>query len=221
MGRQYQWSWGFVAVSVLLSGCLSQESQDTDGFVETPTASQNSAPTISGAPANAVKTGENYSFTPSASDADGDALTFSIENKPRWAAFNTNTGRLSGQPLLGDEGVYSNITITASDGKAKTSLRAFSVEVTQVALGSMTLNWAAPTQNADGSTLTDLAGYYIYYGETWGNYPNRIRIDNPGLTTYIVENLLPRTYYVVATSFNSAGVESGYSNVATKLVTGS
>ena len=203
----------------LLAGCLSESSSDT-----TPTdASQgqpqgNSAPKISGAPPNAVKTGDSYSFTPSASDPDGDALTFSVENKPRWASFDSATGRLSGQPLLGDIGMYSAISISVSDGKTTTAMPAFSVEVTQTALGAMTLSWTPPTQNEDGSVLTDLAGYFIYYGQSPGSYPNRIRIDNPSISTYVVENLLPDTYYIVATSFNSEGVESRYSGMATKTV---
>ena len=203
----------------LLAGCLSESGSETTS----PDASQgqpqgNSAPKISGAPSNAVKAGDNYSFTPSASDPDGDPLTFSIENKPRWASFDSSSGRLSGQPLLGDIGTYSAISISVSDGKTTAAIPTFSVEVAQTALGAMTLSWTPPTQNEDGSVLTDLAGYFIYYGDSPGRYPNRIRIDNPSISTYVVENLLPRTYYIVATSFNSAGVESRYSGMATKTV---
>jgi len=82
----------------------------------------------------------------------------------------------------------------------------------------MTLSWTPPTQNSDGSVLTDLAGYNIYFGSSQGNYPNRVGIDNQSISTYVIENLLPDTYYVVATSLNSQGVESTYSNVAVKTV---
>lgn len=204
---------------LMLAGCLSQEdggsSQSSDSSADT---GQNTAPKIWGSPASAVKTGDSYSFTPSANDADGDRITFTIANKPRWATFDSSVGRLSGQPQLGDIGTYSNIKITASDGTASTSLALFSVQVTESALGAMTLNWTPPTQNEDGSSLIDLAGYNIYYGETSGDYPNRIKVDNPSVSTYVVENLLPKTYYVVATAFNAAGIESGYSNEATMTV---
>jgi hypothetical protein len=82
----------------------------------------------------------------------------------------------------------------------------------------MSLSWTAPTQNDDGSALTDLAGYKIYYGTAPGNYTQQIRIDNLSVTTDLIENLLPKTYYIVATAFNSAGVESSYSSMATKTV---
>jgi hypothetical protein len=203
----------------LLAGCLSESGSDTSpADASQGPAQTNSAPKISGAPPNAVKAGDNYSFTPSAWDPDGDALTFSIDNKPNWATFDSSTGRLSGQPLLGDIGTYRAISISVSDGKAATALPTFSVEVAQTALGSMTLSWTPPTENEDGSVLTDLAGYFIYYGESPGSYPNRVRIDNPSISTYVVENLLPRTYYIVATSFNASGIESRYSAEAIKTV---
>lgn len=42
--------------------------------------------------------------------------------------------------------------------------------------------------------------------------------DNASVTTYIVENLAPGTYEFVATAYNAAGVESGYSNIATRVL---
>ncbi len=200
------------ATTVLLAGCSGGMG---DKETTTPT---NNAPTISGNPPPAVKVGDNYAFTPTASDPDGDTLLFSIQNKPMWANFDTSTGTLSGVAVLGSEGTYANIQITVSDGSLSASMPQFSVDVTQVALGSATLSWTAPTQNIDGSPLTDLAAYKIYYGNSPGSYPNQIHIDNPGITTYVVENLVPNTYYFVATSINSMGVESEFSNVANKTV---
>ncbi len=178
----------------------------------------NTAPQISGTPAATVMTGESYSFTPGATDADGDALTFSISGMPTWASFNSTTGRLRGTPTAGDVGVYSNIVISVSDGQASVSLPSFSITVDAVSLGSATLSWTAPTQNEDGTQLTDLAGYKIYWGTTSGNYPNSATINNPSVTTYLVESLSPGTYEFVATSFNAAGIESRQSGTATKVI---
>lgn len=178
----------------------------------------NSAPTISGNPATEVSVGNQYSFTPNASDPDGDTLTFSISGKPGWADFNTSTGRLSGTPQDADVSTYNNISITVSDGTANTSLGPFSITVNAISLGSVTLNWTAPTENADGTTLTDLAGYRVYWGTTPGSYANSITIDNPGQTMVVIENLMAGTYEFVATSFDASGVESAYSNSATKIV---
>lgn len=208
-------------LAVVLGGCLSQQTSISGNQAApnpNPGGNGNRAPTISGAPASAIVIGDTYSFTPNASDADGDSLSFSIENKPDWAQFDTSTGSLTGQPLMGDEGVYDNILISVTDGSADTDLPEFSIEVTQVALGSITLNWTPPTQNEDGSSLTDLAGYKLHFGTSSGNYTHHIRLDNPGISSYVIENLVPDTYYIAATAFNQDGIESDYSNEAVKTV---
>ncbi len=93
-----------------------------------------------------------------------------------------------------------------------------SVTVNQVGIGSATLSWTPPTQNMDGSPLTDLAGYKIYYGNESGNYHTSIQIDNPGITIYVVESLTPNIYYFVLTAIKRSGVESQFSNEVGKLV---
>jgi hypothetical protein len=85
--------------------------------------------------------------------------------------------------------------------------------------GSVTLTWQPPTDNADGSPLIDLSGYTIYVGTDSNDYTFReIRLDNPGLTAYVVENLAPGTYYFAATAINSAGVESVFSAEIAKTI---
>jgi hypothetical protein len=126
----------------------------------------------------AIDIGSTYSFTPTASDPDGDALTFSVKNQPSWADFDKTTGSLSGQPALGSVGTYASIEISVSDGK----------------------------------------GYKIYWGTTPGQYTHSVKIENAGMSSYVVENLTPGTYEFAATSFNDAGVESAYSNPATRVL---
>ena len=178
----------------------------------------NSAPAISGNPPSQINVGNPYSFTPTASDPDGDELTFSITGDLPWADINSETGNLSGSPTAGNVGTYAGITITVTDGTESTSLGPFSINVNAMSLGSVTLDWIPPTQNDDGSELIDLDAYKIYWGTTPGSYPNSVTLENEGLTTYVVENLAPGTYDFVATSINKARVESAYSNPARKVV---
>ena len=148
---------------------------------------------------------------PVASDPDGDSLTFSIENKPDWASFETSDGEISGTPTLGDVGSYSNIRLSVSDGQLTAAMPVFTIEVTQVATASTTLTWTAPTLNEDGTTLTDLDGFIIYYGTSSRTYTNEIRIENESVNMLVVENLSPGTYFFAAKAFNLSGVESGFS----------
>jgi hypothetical protein len=183
----------------------------------TPPAA-NSAPTISGQPLTALRVGESYSFTPTASDADGDTLTFSISNRPAWLTFNTATGQLSGTPGAADVGSFAGIAIAVSDGKATTSLSAFAVVVSQIATGAATLNWGAPTANADGSALTDLAGYKVLYGRSASTLDQSISVTNPSVNSYVVSNLSPGTWYFAVIAINSAGTQSAATNIASTTI---
>jgi hypothetical protein len=178
----------------------------------------NRAPVISGSPITSINAGAAYSFRPTASDPEGSALTFAIANRPAWASFNTATGQLSGTPSAAQVGSYSNIVISASDGTTSVSLPAFSIAVNQISLGAATLTWTAPTQNTDGSALTNLAGYRIYYGTSPTTLTQTVQIGNSGVTTSVVQNLSPATYYFAVKAYTATGVESDISNLASKTV---
>lgn len=95
-----------------------------------PTPAQNRAPSIAGIPDSSIRNGSPYEFEPQASDADGDALTFTIENLPGWLEFNSDTGALTGTALAADIGTYNDIAIRVSDGSASATLAPFSIDVT-------------------------------------------------------------------------------------------
>jgi hypothetical protein len=201
----------------ILFGCLSAEEPNALVGAAADTT-VNSSPTIAGSPASGTMYGEMYEFVPSASDADGDTLTFDAQNKPAWASFDSSTGKLYGQPTMAHIGNYDGIVVGVSDGTDRASLPAFSVTVSQTAMGVVTLNWAAPTENSDGSALMDLAGYKIYKRKNSGSFGLEIQIDNPSVTTFDVDQLSPATYYFAATAFNSMGVESSFSAEVTRIV---
>jgi Putative Ig domain len=184
-----------------------------------PASSANTAPTISGTAIQSIATHSLYSFAPSAKDADGDPITFQIQNKPSWATFSTVTGQLTGTPT--QTGAFASIVITASDGKASASLPAFSITVAAAAqptAASATLQWTAPTQNTDGSQLTDLAGFVIVYGTSSTALTKSVRIENASVDRYVVEELPAGTYYFGVKAFTRAGTESDVSNVASKKI---
>lgn len=95
----------------------------------TAPAPVNRPPVISGTPATTVTAGNAYRFRPTASDPDGQTLTFSIENGPAWATFSASTGEISGTPAAANVGTYSNVIISVSDGRASVSLAPFAIAV--------------------------------------------------------------------------------------------
>jgi hypothetical protein len=192
----------------------------TDGT--TDPAPVNTPPVISGTPAGAVTANTAYVFQPSASDADGDSLSFSISNKPTWAGFSASTGRLSGTPADANVGTYGGIVISVTDGTDTTSLPAFSIAVAAAPVqnGSLSLSWVPPVSRADGSplVLSDVGGYRIYYGTQSGNYPNMSDITDGTANSATVTGLVSGTYYVVMTTYDTGGLESAYSAEVVKNV---
>jgi len=173
-----------------------------------PPVPANLAPTISGHAVTAVNAGAAFTFTPTAADANHDSLAFSVTNLPGWAKFNTASGTVSGTPGAADVGTYANIQISVSDSHTRVALPAFTVAVNQMSAGNAALDWTPPTENNDGSVLTNLAGYKVHYGNSPTQLTQVIKVSNPGLTAYVVEDLSPGTWYFTVTSYASDGTES-------------
>jgi len=210
----------------------------SSGSAASGNTGSNSAPTISGTAASQASLGAAYSLTPSAMDADGDTLAFTIQNKPTWAQFNTATGALTGTPTA--EATFANIVITVSDGKASASLPAFTITV--AAAGSDTgsdagsgsgstppqaspsgpnvaLSWNVPTQTIDGETLQNLSGYRIHYGTNQNALVNSIEVASAGSNSYTVQNLKAgTTYYFAVRAVTADGDESEISNVISRVI---
>jgi hypothetical protein len=74
--------------------------------------------------------------------------------------------------------------------------------------GVATLDWMPPTSNSDGSVLTNLAGYTVYYGTSPNDLSQTIKVSNPGLSAYTVEGLTSGKWYFAVTAHSADGVES-------------
>ena len=81
--------------------------------------------------------------------------------------------------------------------------------------GIISLNWQPPTRNVDGSTLTDLAGYRVYYGLSSRNYTGEHPVTDPSASSASV-TAPAGTYYVAMTALDGDGNESAYSNEIVK-----
>lgn len=210
----------FTGITISVSDGL-QESSLNAFEIEVLNEVANQPPEISGSPPTEIMVGQNYSFTPVASDKDGDELIFSIENKPNWGDFSPIDGTLSGAPTEADVGLTSSIIISVSDSQGYTSsLTPFNVEVQSEGSGenSATLTWTAPTERVDGTPLTNIAGYGIAYGKSSGAYDRVIEIDNPGITTFLVENLNQGTWFFAVYVYDGYGLISDFSNEASKEI---
>ncbi len=148
-----------------------------------------------------------------AGNANSDAGIFKVT----WANDRGGDGIANGAESwqtanIGLELGENNITITAEDTAGAKASRSIVVNRESGQSGSAALSWAAPTERTDGSPLTDLAGYKIFYGRMPGIYDYQIDINNPGVLTYVVENLVSGNWYFALTAYDSKGLESDRSN---------
>ena len=95
----------------------------------------------------------------------------------------------------------------------------FSGMISTAHAGQATLTWNPPTTNSDGTPLTDLGAYKVYYGTASGSYTTTVDVGN--VTSYTVTGLNNNaTYYFAATAYDTTGNESGYSNEVSKTISG-
>jgi len=211
------------ALSVLLTGCPGSGTQSTATPSATAAGTQTTTTAttlaIAGTPATTASAGQAYHFQPSVNGATGAGVTFSVSNLPSWASFNTTSGAVSGTPSASQTGSYANITVKVNYGGSSVSLAPFTVNVIAAGAGAATLSWAAPTINTNGTVLSDLAGYHIYYG-TGGATVLSQEADVAGAatTTYTVSGLNPGTYYFAVAAYSSQGTESMPSPPVSKTI---
>ncbi len=161
----------------------------------------------------------NLAADPTSIPSDGSTtLTWESANADNCTASGDWSGSkdLSGTETIDGLTADSQFTLTCSDADGSVS---DSVDVTiTTGNGTALLSWTPPTQNTDGSTLTNLSGYVIYYGTASGSYTETVTIDNPGLTSYQIDNLTAADWYFVITAMNSSNVESAYSAEVSKTI---
>lgn len=87
---------------------------------------------------------------------------------------------------------------------------------------SINVSWTAPTKNADGSALNDLAGYRLYMGTSTPSCPSGSyhTVNAPASTTRITGLNASTTYFVRITAVDRSGNESGCSATASGVARG-
>lgn len=118
--------------------------------------------------------------------------------------------------LLGATGCSTDGAYT--DNGASPNHDAGELSYSGSASNTAVVSWMPPTERTDGSALTDLAGYRVYYGKSLNAMTRTIDIRNPGQTSQFIDNLDPGTWYFAVTAYTSDGLESGMSELAAKRI---
>jgi len=88
--------------------------------------------------------------------------------------------------------------------------------VTAPTTGSATLSWTAPTENTNGSALTPLTGYTIYYGISQGSLTKSVAVSGASTLTYQVTGLTSGTWYFAVAADAEDGTQSAMSSIGSK-----
>ena len=147
-------------------------------------------------------------------------MSFSVQNKPSWATFSIASGLVSGTPASTQTGTYGNIIISVSDGQASSALPAFAITVSPATptTGSATVSLTPPTENSNGTALTDLAGMMIYYGTSASNLSQSVKVASTTSTSYTISNLPAGTWYFGAMAYTTTGMQSAMSAIVSTTI---
>lgn len=145
----------------------------------------------------------------------GMAAALAACGDPGSSASTASTAGTNATAAAASSGSSQTAATTSTSGKSKpvssdsTSTPAPSSSEPQ----SITLAWDAPTQNTDGSALTNLQGYEILYGTSSSALTQKISINSIGQQNYVVENLSSGTWYFEVIAINASGAQSGPSSI--------
>jgi hypothetical protein len=179
--------------------------------------------TISGTPPATATVGEEYSFVPIVENANEELLQFAYLGRPSWSNDYRKSGAIVGTPTA--PGIYPNIQIQAWDGEHFAVTAPFTITV--LAAGTTapppgaagtTVSWSKPTQNVDGTPLTNLAGYVVRYGSSPGALTEQIPVSSPNSTSLEIDNLSPGNWYFEVATVNTANMESQFSSVVSEAI---
>lgn len=107
-----------------------------DGRHRTPAPGPvNNAPVITTTAPTSGLEGSLYNYDVDATDADGDAISYSLDTAPLWASINATSGLITGTPTDSGANRTDNFGVRATDSKGASSVQNFGVNVTN--LGSV------------------------------------------------------------------------------------
>ncbi|MEM8769797.1 MAG: hypothetical protein AAGE43_20365 [Pseudomonadota bacterium] len=218
MGKIIDWRvlTGVACLALLgLSGCTGSTAQNPDDASAANAASSETANATAPDPGPAGPDGPSVSLTATdllVNEGVGTTLSWSSNGADSCTASGGWGGTVgtSGSQATGALTQATTFTLTCS-GTGGSTIEMISVGI----VGPVQLSWLAPDENVDGSTLTDLAGYRIYFGEASRNYSEMVELGDPSTTSHTL-TLASGDYFVAMTALDADGNESGYSNEVLK-----
>jgi Calx-beta domain len=165
-----------------------------------------------GHPASAIinVVGSGTSTSGSASGSSSGGTTTASTGGSSGGTTTASTGGSSGGTTTASTGSSSGGTSASTSGSSSgtTTSASGSSSGSTIGTSTATLSWSPPTENSNGTALTNLVGYNIYYGTSTGAMINKIALNTVGVTNYVIQNMNSGTWYFAMTAVNGDGTES-------------
>lgn len=201
-----------LASSLALAGC--GDSGSAASGASTTASAASSAASTSQTIVGSLPTSAGTADT-AASTGGGTATTTATTTT------TTSTSTSSGATSSAAASSAATTTSTTATTSTSTHTTVGTVTTSQVAdvnYGEALVAWSPPNSNTDGTLLTDLTGFNIYFGKDPSNLDNVVALDCSWCLWTKVMNLGPGTWYFGVRSYNRSGTESPLSQVMSKTI---
>ncbi len=149
--------------------------------------------------------------------ASGNYGSLSIDAAGNWN-YTADNSQAVIQNLVSGTTLTDSLTVSSVDGTTHTV--AITIIGADEILASVSLSWVAPAEREDTTalSLSEIAGYKIYYSTTQGQYSSSVTINDSTAVGYTFTNFSSGTYYFVVTTIDTDGRESTYSAEIVKAI---
>ena len=147
-------------------------------------------------------------------------ITWSSTNATACTASGGWTGSLATSGARATNAVHATTTYTIScTGTGGTATQSAIVTVTtSTSTGTASVSWEAPTINTDGTAVTNLSGYTIYYGTSQSDLTQSVVVSGGATLSYEITGLAPGTWYFAVAADAADGTESATSSIGSKTL---
>ncbi len=182
----------------------SEEATDTE-LITISVVNVNRAPVLGAIGPRTVDEGNVLQIILSASDADGDPLSYEAINLPPGSTFSTSTRTLSWTPSFSQSGIYSSIVFSVSDNGTPSLSDSEAIAITVTDVAPLVLTPVADSFLREGAQNRNEGANPHLFVQTSGHNRAIIMFDQAAINNYIAAHGVSNAKLVLTIAANGTG----------------